>query len=77
MAENRHRTTALEALSIPESAALAGVSRAFLYRLLSEGRGPRIIKIGARTLVRRQALADWLAQLEAETPQPVRGAPKP
>lgn len=59
-----------EALPMPAAAAAAGISRAMLYRLLADGRGPRVVRLGRRTLVRREALAEWLRKLEEETEQP-------
>jgi predicted DNA-binding transcriptional regulator AlpA len=57
-------------MSIPVFAAEHGISRSLLYRLLAEGRGPRITKINGRTLISSEAAADWRARLERETQQP-------
>ena len=43
------------------------ISRAFFYRLVKEGRGPTITKLGARTLVSIEAAAEWRARMEAES----------
>jgi len=43
------------------------IARSFLYRLLREGRGPRVMKLGRRTFITREAAADWRAQMERET----------
>lgn len=43
------------------------ISRSYLYRLWSEGRGPRRTKLGRRTLISREAAADWRRRMEAET----------
>jgi excisionase family DNA binding protein len=53
-----------EALSVPEAAARAGVSRTFLYERISSGELPTV-KIGKRRLVRVEALRRWLKNLEA------------
>jgi len=44
-----------------------GISRASLYRAIKEGRGPRTFKVGTRTLISREAAAEWRARLGAET----------
>lgn len=43
------------------------IARSFLYQLLREGRGPRIIKLGRRTFITREAAADWRARMEKES----------
>lgn len=43
------------------------ISRSYLYRLWSEGRGPRRTKLGRRTLISGEAAAAWRRQMEAET----------
>jgi len=40
------------------------ISRSFFYRLLGEGRGPRLLKIGRRTLITAESAAEWRALLE-------------
>lgn len=45
------------------------ISRSFLYKLIKEGQGPRLMKIGRRTLISTEAAADWRAKIEAETNQ--------
>jgi predicted DNA-binding transcriptional regulator AlpA len=57
-------------LSVPAFAAEHGISRSLLYRLLAEGRGPRITKVHGRTLISTEAAADWRAKMEQETEQP-------
>jgi len=43
------------------------IARSFLYLLLREGRGPRVTKLGRRTLITREAAAEWRARMERET----------
>jgi len=45
------------------------IARSYFYQLLREGRGPRITKVGRRTLVRGEAAAEWRRRMEDETPQ--------
>lgn len=51
------------------------ISRSYLYRLWSEGRGPRRTKLGRRTLISGEAAAAWRRQMEAETIELENGAP--
>lgn len=41
------------------------ISRALFYQLLKKGNGPRIIKLGKRTLISYEAAAEWRRQLES------------
>ena len=45
------------------------ISKAFLYKLIGEGKGPRLMKVGRRTLISSEAAADWRAHMEAQTDQ--------
>ena len=45
--------------SIPEFCAQHGISRSLLYKLLQQGKGPRIIKVGKRTLITNEAAEEW------------------
>jgi predicted DNA-binding transcriptional regulator AlpA len=65
-------------LSVPAFIADHGISRSLFYRLLKEGRGPRLTKIARRTLVSSEAAAEWRARMERETNQaaPVSEAKK-
>jgi hypothetical protein len=56
-------------LSVPIFLAEHGISRSLLYRLIKEGRGPRITKINGRTLISAEAAADWRTKMEKETEQ--------
>lgn len=40
-----------------------------VYKQLSEGKGPRTSKIGSRTVITLQAVAEWQKQMEQETAQ--------
>jgi predicted DNA-binding transcriptional regulator AlpA len=52
-------TVAKFALSINEFCASHGISRSFFYKLTQSGQGPRVIKIGTRSLITVEAAADW------------------
>jgi hypothetical protein len=53
------------AYSVDEFCVAFRLSRALFYKLLAEGRGPAIMKVGARTLVSTAAADAWCRQLEA------------
>lgn len=46
-----------------------GISKSFLYKLIKDGVGPRLMKIGRRTLISAEAAAEWRAKMEAATNQ--------
>jgi predicted DNA-binding transcriptional regulator AlpA len=56
-------------LSVPVFLAEHGISRSLFYRLVNEGRGPRLTKIGGRTLITAEAATEWRARMERETEQ--------
>jgi predicted DNA-binding transcriptional regulator AlpA len=41
-----------------------GICKATFYNLLKQNRGPRVMKIGTRTLITEAAEADWQRQME-------------
>jgi excisionase family DNA binding protein len=47
------------ALGVEESARALGISRAFLYRLLRDGTGPKSFVAGGRRLFAVSELQDW------------------
>jgi predicted DNA-binding transcriptional regulator AlpA len=59
-----HQTHALaerrRAFTIAEFCKAYGISRALYYKLLRLGQGPRIAKIGSKTLISDEAAAEWL-----------------
>jgi hypothetical protein len=40
------------------------ISRALFYNLLRNGRGPRVMKVGRRTLISQQAAEEWQRKME-------------
>jgi hypothetical protein len=48
-------------------AAHGGISQAFFHKLVSEGHGPKLMKVGARTLISVEAAAEWRRAREAAT----------
>ncbi len=53
------------------------ISRSFLYKLIAEGNGPRLMKLGRRTLISAESAAEWRAQMEQMTLGAGEGACKP
>ena len=43
-----------------------GISRGTFYKLLNEGRGPKAVKIGRRTLISSEAAQEWRRRMERE-----------
>jgi predicted DNA-binding transcriptional regulator AlpA len=69
----------IDAMSVTTFCKRHGISRAFFYYLQHRKRAPRTIEIGSRTLITREAAADWRKAREAATkrhPRPKR-APRP
>ena len=65
MAEDE--VTGRKTYTVPQFCADHNISRASFYNLLSEGKGPTIMKVGSRTLVSVEAAAAWRRRVEAET----------
>ena len=47
------------ALSIPEFCEAHGFSEGFFHKLMKQGAGPRVMKVGARTLITFESAAEW------------------
>lgn len=59
-------SSAIAAMSIADAAASTGVSRSQLYKLIREQRGPRITKIGGRSVILIKDRDEWLRRLSQE-----------
>ena len=44
------------------------ISRGTFYNLLKDGRGPAVMKVGARTLVSTEAASEWRRAMEGRSP---------
>lgn len=55
------------AYTVDEAACLIGVSRAFLYVLWKDSRGPRRTRINGKVLVTHRALDTWLSEIDGTT----------
>jgi predicted DNA-binding transcriptional regulator AlpA len=51
--------------SIKEFCARYDTSRTAFYRLQREGRGPRLMKVGRRTVISHEAAQEWAQSMEA------------
>lgn len=47
-----------------------GLCRASFYNMIRQGRGPKIMKVGNRTMISAEAAAEWRREREAVTQQP-------
>ena len=54
------------AMSIPEFCVAVSISEDFFYKLKRQGQTPRVMKVGARTLVTVAAAKEWISEREAE-----------
>lgn len=54
----------MKLFSVSEFCRCAGISRALFYKLLRDGKGPRITKIGSRTLISQAAADEWQRLME-------------
>lgn len=48
-------------------AAHGDISRSFFYKLLKQGKAPRLMKVGSRVLISAEAAAEWRAKMEKES----------
>jgi hypothetical protein len=59
------------ALSIAEFCRSHGISEAFYYKLKKQREGPRVMKVGTRTLITLEAAAEWRRVREASTAEAI------
>ena len=55
---------AAQVSSVREFCGQHGISRAAFYVLLANGGGPRVMKVGRRTLISAEAAAEWRKNME-------------
>ena len=46
-----------------------GISQSYFHALVARGKGPKLMKVGARTLISIEAAAEWRRAQEAATAQ--------
>lgn len=56
-----------QAQSVVEFCSTHRISKAHFYNLCKAGIGPRLMKVGRRTLITEAAAADWRRMMEAST----------
>jgi hypothetical protein len=56
-----------DAYTVDEFCARHRISKRRFYELVGEGRGPRLMRLGRRPLISREAAADFRRALEIET----------
>lgn len=54
-----------QAFSVAQFCEAHGFTKVLFYKLLKDGRGPRIMKVGNRTLISMEAAADWRREMES------------
>jgi predicted DNA-binding transcriptional regulator AlpA len=67
--------TTVAAQSVTDAAESAGISRSLLYRLIAEGKGPRVRKIGRRSVVLVEDRDSWLRSLVPDAASTTRVLP--
>jgi predicted DNA-binding transcriptional regulator AlpA len=50
--------------SVDQFCADHGISRAMFYKICAAGKGPRVMKIGSRTLISEEAASEWRRSME-------------
>lgn len=53
--------------TVPEFISAHRISRAGFYKLLKLGLGPKLMKVGTRTLITAEAAQEWRFRMEALT----------
>jgi predicted DNA-binding transcriptional regulator AlpA len=60
----------MDAYSIPEFCRRHGFSQSFFFKLQATGSGPRVMRVGARSLISKEAAQAWRRQREAAAADP-------
>lgn len=53
--------------TVPQFCDGHNISRTHFYELIKQGRAPRLMKVGRRTLISQEAAIDWRKRMEDET----------
>lgn len=51
--------------SVAEFCKANGISTSFFYKLQRQNKGPRLLKVGRRTLITSEAAENWRKDMEA------------
>jgi hypothetical protein len=61
----KRNTDAVGAYSVPDFCRLhGGMSEAFFHKLVSEGYGPRLMRVGSRTMISVESATEWRRERE-------------
>lgn len=60
-------TTNQTAQSVNDFCQANSISRSLFYKLQREGKGPRLMKVGRRTLISAEAANEWRRTVESQT----------
>lgn len=52
------------AYSVAQFCAAHGFTKVMFYKLMKQGLGPRVMKVGTRTLISMEAAAEWRRAME-------------
>jgi predicted DNA-binding transcriptional regulator AlpA len=63
-----------DAFSILEFCARHGMSRSAFYNAIKAGQGPRLMKVGSRVMISREAAEAWRHDREQASAQPANTA---
>jgi predicted DNA-binding transcriptional regulator AlpA len=63
-----------DAYSIQEFCQRYRLSQSFYFKMQNEGFRPRVMKVGGRVLISKEAVADWKREREAASNQPLVAA---
>ena len=58
-----------QAQSVDEFCKANSISASMFYKLAKAGKGPRIMKVGRRTLISSEAANEWRKQMETIEPE--------
>ena len=55
------------AFSIQSFCKAHSISRAMFYKLLNQGKAPRLFRVGIKPMISIESAAEWRARMEAES----------
>ena len=56
----------IHAQSVEDFCNANGISQSFFYKLAKQGKAPRTMKVGRRTLVSSEAAQEWREEMESQ-----------
>ena len=61
----RLENASADVLTLEETAGVLRVSQRHLHKIMADGNGPPVVRLGRRKLIRREALQQWLLNRES------------